>query len=239
MKMMKSCSFVVDCHFHILVQVKHMDYVLMGFGEDKLEEKVVSTLVVLNSNFQSALFRVCSILASQTPCGRKIDNLNQRGRAQTLLVYHSIIGWTCSAPIPRATLTVCIILRAICAYFTQRFILIDLALTLTVDEIMAAFAGEAGWAITSLAEWEGVRAELAVFGYYCWWRWRAFAQSTYKVEVVSTWKALNIRTRETTLAMNYFAKDALCAIKNVVLCALAASIFKGEVLLAIKANILR
>ena len=41
------------------------------------------------------------------------------------------------------------------------------------------------------------------------------------------------------MTMNNFAKDALCAIENVVLCALAASIFKGEVLLAIKADILR
>ena len=39
--------------------------------------------------------------------------------------------------------------------------------------------------------------------------------------------------------MNYFAEDALCAIKNVVLCALATSISKGEVFLANKADALR
>ena len=39
--------------------------------------------------------------------------------------------------------------------------------------------------------------------------------------------------------MNYFAKDAFCAIENVILCALATSIFKGEVILAIKAVTLR
>ena len=69
-----------------------MDYVLLGFGKDKFEEEVVSTLIELNFNFQSALFRVYGILASQTPCGRNIDNLNQRRRAQALLVNHSKIS---------------------------------------------------------------------------------------------------------------------------------------------------
>ena len=32
--MMKSCSFVVDGNFHILVQGKQMDDILLGFGED-------------------------------------------------------------------------------------------------------------------------------------------------------------------------------------------------------------